>query len=163
MTTEPASSPASSHTVRPSTLWDSYTGTSSQVISVLFSQAANELATRGYDSYADQTENPEGITIRQALETVITQYISRAHHPANHNVFPTLIRDMLEEMERRLTGVLYILGTARSDRADEQLFSWTMSAAGWDRGRGLYHGQADAVRLLKLAAVMISAIETMRV
>jgi hypothetical protein len=157
----------------PSNLWESYTGEDAEVIGVLFNRAAELLQREGYDRYSKtEDETSVGRTIFEALTYVATEHVTTsAARYVNSAAFlaPDMVkRDveaLTEEMELRLDGVLLVTGQAQSlpmSGLDSLLWAWTRDVAHWRGHHAQYRGQADVIRLLKLAAVMTMTVETMR-
>lgn len=153
----------------PSPLFDSYTGTSAEVIGVLFSRAADQLEQHGFSHYS-ASEDPQvtGLSLWDALDRVISEHLQtvrkgQALEPDQHD------HDKLrEEMELRLAGALYVSGALRGrphGDLEGELFSWVRNPVYFfgdstSNRAGYYRNGADVIRLLKVAAVMVTTVDT---
>lgn len=139
----------------PQMLWDSYMGVEPEATAEMFTRAAELVRTQGHNAYGNDDPNP-GISISQALRAV-------AHARLDAEQFgyvgPHHVDELVDELENRLAGVLYLLGQAQGKPMNAMSgvpFTWEHGTA--EHFPNAYHGQADIVRLLTLAAAMAELV-----
>lgn len=133
----------------------------------VYTAAAGHIRARGYyahevHGYADE----DGISITGALKLAALEYATAADPADTHDQHMRTAHDLTEELETRLSAVLYVFGQAHTrtginDLSDVHV-AWSLghftSAASTAHGRYGIPTAAHALALLEQAARMFGAI-----
>jgi hypothetical protein len=135
--------------------------------SAIYSAAAGHIKARGYYAYEVQGYADEpGISITGALKLAALEHVTAADPAATHEQHTRTAHDLTEELETRLSAVLYVFGQAHmrtgiSDLSDVHV-GWSLghfeSAASGAHTKWAVPTAAYALALLEQAARIFGAI-----